>query len=200
MEGGKPERLTGAVVEKIVKEYSEYLESVKKDALSLLDDGYKKLRAETTSKLEELFASYNDSLKSLESSLDLQVRLHAQKRRNEILEEAVSKARDRIFGMSEREKEKLYASALKKILEASPRGRVELHIESQERKVFEKILKKISADREIDLKTDLPEESGGFILVFSESGISQDYTLKRTFELMKDELMSVAKKSIFEED
>ncbi|MEM3838861.1 MAG: V-type ATP synthase subunit E family protein [Fervidicoccaceae archaeon] len=201
MEGGKPEKLSSAVIERALKDYAEYINGVKKDALTMLDDGYRKIRAEALSKLNEEYSSYIDSLRSLESSLELNTRLSSQMKINEIVEKVLSASEERIFGMSEKDREKLYSSALKRVLSSSLSSSIELHVEAKDRKIFEKIVKKISEKaEEIEIKADLPEGSGGFVLVYPETGISQDFTLKRAFELMRDELMSTAKKVLFEEE
>lgn len=199
MEGGRPEKLSGAALEKVSKEYSDYLAGVKKDALSMLEDGYRKIRSETSSALSELYSSYEDYTKSLESSLELNLKLSVQRKRNEIIEAVLAEAERRLFELGEKERERLYSSALKRALSGALGRKFELHTEAREKKLFEKLIKKMT-DEEVEVKADLPEGSGGFVLYFTDTGISQDFTLKRAFELMKDELMVIARKSLFEEE
>lgn len=199
MEGGRPEKLSNKVIEKLLKEYSEYLSGVKKDALNMLEDGYKKIRTETYSKLNDIYTTYEDSIRSLESSFELQVKLSIQKKRNEIVEEALREAEKIIFALGEKEKEKLYTPILKKALSSTSGKKIEVHVEAKEKKLFERIIRRIT-EEEIEIKPDLPEGNGGFIMFFPDMGISQDFTLKNMFELMKDELMVLAKRSLFEEE
>jgi vacuolar-type H+-ATPase subunit E/Vma4 len=196
---GSPEKLSSKVVEKVLKEYIEYLNGVKKDALGMLEDGYKKLRTEASSKLNELYSSYEDSTKSIESSLELQMKLNIQKKRNEMVEEALAEAERRIFALGEKDKEKLYTPILKKALDSALGRNFEVHVEPREKKLFDRMVKKLT-EEEVEIKPDLPEGTGGFILIFPDTNVSQDFTLKKMFELMKDELMVVAKRTLFGEE
>ncbi|AFH42941.1 hypothetical protein IOK49_05380 [Fervidicoccus fontis] len=200
MEEGNIESLLEYVINKVINEFKDTVEELRKDAHELLDDAYKNTKNSLVKELSDLYENYVESVNNLRSLRQYEIKIKTQEKKAEIVDLALKEVEKKIFYELDKEEKKIiYEAILSKLKESIKLTNGEIHIEKEDKDLVSKIIKKKLEDSKEKIKIidDLPSGTGGIKFVSQDGSTVYDFTLKKIFELSKFELASIVYNVLF---
>ncbi|MGB9830560.1 MAG: hypothetical protein ACPLSP_00660 [Fervidicoccus fontis] len=200
MEEGNIESLLEYVINKVINEFKDTVEELRKDAHELLDDAYKNTKNSLVKELSDLYENYVESANNLRSLRQYEIKIKTQEKKAEIVDLALKEVEKKIFYELDKEEKKIiYEAILSKLKESIKLTNGEIHIEKEDKDLVSKIIKKKLEDSKEKIKIidDLPSGTGGIKFVSQDGSTIYDFTLKKIFELSKFELASIVYNVLF---
>ncbi len=204
---GDPEKLVNYVLEKNKEQVQRELEKAYNDAYNLLKDYYDRVLEELKNEINHLYLEALDSIKSLESSLEKDIKIEVSQKKAEFLTKVMEEVKNRFFQLSKDQKRNVYGKLLKDFLERAPEN-TSFVIESSKEDVSiikgltrRKEIKDLFSEKKISLEFRETEKQleGGFIAVGLDQKITYDYTFELIFDSLKPFLLGIASKELFGE-
>ncbi len=204
---GDPGKLAEHVIESIVRETKPELEKALSDAIKLLEQAYQSILEETQERVSSEYNKILDEIRSVEATLDKNIKLEASKKRSEAVNLVLNEVRRRLENLSEDERKKIYLNLARDFVERASEGesyrilvrRGESSIVSG---VFdESPLRERLREKNLKIETveELENSLGGFKAVGGGGRVVFDYTLELVFENLKPRLSGTASKILFGE-
>jgi vacuolar-type H+-ATPase subunit E/Vma4 len=200
LEEGNIESLLEYVINKVINEFKDTVEELRKDAHELLDDAYKNTKNSLVKELSDLYENYVESVNNLRSLRQYEIKIKTQEKKAEIVDLALKEVEKKIFYELDKEEKKIiYEAILSKLKESIKLTNGEIHIEKEDKDLVSKIIKKKLEDSKEKIKIidDLPSGTGGIKFVSQDGSTVYDFTLKKIFELSKFELASIVYNVLF---
>ncbi|PMB77150.1 MAG: hypothetical protein C0177_04020 [Fervidicoccus fontis] len=200
MEEGNIESLLEYVINKVINEFKDTVEELRKDAHELLDDAYKNTKNSLVKELSDFYENYVESVNNLRSLRQYEIKIKTQEKKAEIVDLALKEVEKKIFYELDKEEKKIiYEAILSKLKESIKLTNGEIHIEKEDKDLVSKIIKKKLEDSKEKIKIidDLPSGTGGIKFVSQDGSTVYDFTLKKIFELSKFELASIVYNVLF---
>ncbi|MGC8557093.1 MAG: hypothetical protein ACP5ML_03525, partial [Fervidicoccus sp.] len=159
MEEGNIESLLEYVINKVINEFKDTVEELRKDAHELLDDAYKNTKNSLVKELSDLYENYVESVNNLRSLRQYEIKIKTQEKKAEIVDLALKEVEKKIFYELDKEEKKIiYEAILSKLKESIKLTNGEIHIEKEDKDLVSKIIKKKLEDSKEKIKIidDLP--------------------------------------------
>jgi vacuolar-type H+-ATPase subunit E/Vma4 len=196
---GDPSALLDKVIEDMTREYSAFLEKAYNDASSMLESGYRSLKRDLEKSLREAYERNMYAIKSYEESRRAEIRLELQRIKRKYVDEVMEEFKDRIAGLSEKERERILDSLLNHLIKTKKITEGTLHILERDKGIVRSIIKKHPVKLKFKIKTDLDSHLGGFKLELEREGVVYDYTLELILENLSHKLYSIASEELYGE-
>ena len=204
---GDPGKLAEHVIESILGETKPELEKALSDAIRLLDQAYQSILEETQERVSSDYNRVLDEIRSVEATLDKNIKLEASKKRSEAVNLVLNEVRRRLENLPEDERRNIYLNLARDFVERAGEGesyrilakRGESGIISS---VFgESLLRERLREKnlKIEIEEGLEDSLGGFKAIGGGGRVVFDYTLELVFENLKPRLSGTASRILFEE-
>lgn len=204
---GDPEKLADYVVVKVLEETRPEVGKAEEDALNLLEQAYQSILEEARGKLHSEYARAADEIRSVEASLEKDIKLEASKKRSQAVERVLEEVLSRLSELPVGDKQAIYQRLVRDFVEKAQGGEeYTVKVREGEASLIKKVFnsKEVSSllkekSIKISIKEGLESKLGGFRAESGDGRIVFDYTLELVFESLRPMLSGVASRTLFGE-